>query len=397
MKNIPSQNSIFNGKREKYILVCGLEQTLDKIGRHYQLLGTKLGCSMIVYSRNANKSSERFASKYGIEWHEVPEGSKLADIALFWKLLRQYRPRHVEMYLYGAQSFFVYFGYYLTLLLTRTQFVAVCRGGELYYLDKRGPVANFAVWVGLMMANVVVYKQLHMPTQLDQLHITKQKRIFFYNRVPVTTKKTTEDSGVLFLNSWRNFRRPDIVFEAAMLLATRFPNVKFTIAGARNQYEPLDSEGKLTMQVCEAKVNAAGLTNIHLMGWVDNPGELLETYAIFTLPTTLLFLNYTLLEAMEQGLVPIVAHAEGAEKIIDDGVDGFIVDMSAEAFANAIEKLLTDKNMLKCMSIAAKDKIRNEFDLDKGFNELREFYRQRLRWLKEIENPWPLDKTTGHV
>ncbi|MFZ2657294.1 MAG: glycosyltransferase family 4 protein, partial [Victivallales bacterium] len=306
-----------------------------------------------------------------------------------------YRPGHVEMYVYGAQSSYVYFGYYLALMLTFTQFVVVCRGGELYYWRKRAVAADIAVWAGLMLSNAIVYKQLHMPSQLDQLRVSKRKRFFFFNRVPVTDERTVSDNGVLFLNSWRDFRRPDIVFEAAMQLAPRFPEVKFTIAGARSDNETLDPEGKITKRHCEGMIKEAGLNNIRLLGWVDNPGALIAEHAVFALPTTLLFLNYTLLEAMELGLVPIVAHADGAERIIEDGVDGFIVDINTAAFADAIENLLLDRGMRTRMGTAAKEKIRRSFDLDAGFNELRSFYSTRLKWLRDCSPACPFDKDVG--
>ncbi|MDD2236843.1 MAG: hypothetical protein PHG65_06525 [Kiritimatiellae bacterium] len=239
-----SANADTAGKRA--ILVVGLEQVIDKIGRHYQLLGKKLESSTIIYSMDANKCSGRFASRYGLQWYDVPRGGFSVDIVKFWQILFSHQPLHVEMYLYGAQSFIAYFGYYIALLVTRIPLVVVCRGGELYYWKKHGPMRKLTIWIGLLMSKVVVYKQLHMPQQLDDLHISTKKRIFFYNRVPVTENWRRSAGDILFLNSWRNFRRPDIMFDVAMRLAPEFPSVRFTIAGARNAKESLDAAGILT-------------------------------------------------------------------------------------------------------------------------------------------------------
>jgi glycosyltransferase involved in cell wall biosynthesis len=80
---------------------------------------------------------------------------------------------------------------------------------------------------------------------------------------------------------------------------------------------------------------------------------------IFLFPTLLEGLSLALMEAMSQGLVPITTANSGAESIIEDGVDGFIVPIrSASAIAEKIELLDRDRPRLMQMKAAARETAR---------------------------------------
>ena len=68
----------------------------------------------------------------------------------------------------------------------------------------------------------------------------------------------------------------------------------------------------------------------------------------------------TVNEAMNQGCVVVASDAVGAAAggLVEDGKTGFVVpEKNAEALAEALEKLCTDKALLQKMSAAAKEKI----------------------------------------
>jgi glycosyltransferase involved in cell wall biosynthesis len=364
---------------ERYYLVAGLEQSLDKIGRHYRHLSDALHAKAVIYSRDPTGASRKVCQGYGLDFHAVPEGRKILDILGFARLVRSYRPSHAELYLYGAQHAMVYFGYFLVLLVSRVPLVCICRGGELLFYHKFSLINRLAFRVGLHLASLVVYKQLHMPEQLRRLNIPMEKCAFFHNRIPWNPASHEVSSrGVLFLNSWRGFRRPDIAFQVALNLAPSYPDVMFTIAGARPS-DRGNPDCPLDFQEAQDKIQSLGITNIRLLPWTDHPAHLFDEHHIFLLPATLVFLNYTLLEAMERGLVPVVSKADGVDLVIDDGVDGCIVDLDAAAFTLAVERLLADSDRCRQMGMAARQKIRRSFDLDDGFKQLSEVYRTKAR------------------
>jgi glycosyltransferase involved in cell wall biosynthesis len=360
----------------KPILVCGLEHVIAKTARHYRMLGDMLQTNVVMYTADGSGLSSEFARRFGITWHKAPSGKRAADIAQFASLLRELRPAHVELYL-AAQSDIVRLGYILVARRLSIPIVVVCRGGELLYWHLYSDRRRFVIRLSLRWAHMVLYKQLHMPPMLERLRVPEDRTFFFHNRIPIDPREPSPAaarSGVLFLNVWQWFRHPEVAVEVGLRLAQRFPGVKFTVAGDRYFTEASSSRPEL-----DQAIRAAGLAErIRLMGWVASPEELFAQHNIFLLPADLVFLNYTLLEAMERALSPVIAKAEGSDRIIEHGKDGLIVDLNADAFAEAVEYLLLHPPDLERMAGAARSKVQRCFNLEDGLRELIGVYRSKV-------------------
>ncbi|MEO0129210.1 MAG: glycosyltransferase family 4 protein [candidate division WOR-3 bacterium] len=363
----------------KPILVCGLEHLIAKTARHYHMLSNILGTDVIIYSRDISNLSTKFAINYGLTWYKVPIG-KYADIKTFTLLIRKYKPIHIEIY-HDTQSDLVHVGYLLVAIAHHIPVVVFCRGGELYYWDRHTIRKKIGIWLGLKLSKLVLYKEIFMLQKLKKLNIKPDKIVFFYNRIPVLQQEPPDVShrlGVLYLNTFKPFRHPDIVVEVATRIAKQFPSVCFTIAGDR-----YFKNGHISLPQLEKTVNEKGLVNrISFLGWVTEPEVLYRTHCIFLLPAEHVFLNYSLLEAMERGLVPVVATSPGAEIIIEHGKDGMIVDLDADAFTTAVSYLLSHPNVLSQMAKNAREKVKSCFDLRLGLQGLVRVYQQKV-WKKK--------------
>lgn len=87
---------------------------------------------------------------------------------------------------------------------------------------------------------------------------------------------------------------------------------------------------------------------------------------IFVFPTSNEAFGLVLLEAMERAVPCISTREGGVSAIIDDGVNGFIVEKrDANALADRIEFLLTHPEERTRMGIAGYQKFKNEFTLPK--------------------------------
>ena len=102
--------------------------------------------------------------------------------------------------------------------------------------------------------------------------------------------------------------------------------------------------------------------NVRIMEWTSNSKKYYENASIFVLPADLVYLNFSLLEAMERGVPAIVANVPDVEKIIKNNVDGIITEQNSNSFADAIISLLQDEKTRLTLAFNARDKIVNNFN-----------------------------------
>ena len=103
----------------------------------------------------------------------------------------------------------------------------------------------------------------------------------------------------------------------------------------------------------------------------SDPFEFYKKSKFFVLPTVIVFGNNALIEAMAHGVVPIVTKSTGVEEIVEDGVNGFIVDFNQESFLLCMTKAMKlPESEYILMSENAKEMIMKKFN--------------RALWLKKI-------------
>lgn len=69
-----------------------------------------------------------------------------------------------------------------------------------------------------------------------------------------------------------------------------------------------------------------------------------------------------ILESMAVGLPVLASRVTPLDELIADEVDGFLVDNDPDAWAAAIDRLATERGVLKSVVTAAKEKVREQFD-----------------------------------
>jgi glycosyltransferase involved in cell wall biosynthesis len=158
------------------------------------------------------------------------------------------------------------------------------------------------------------------------------------------------------------------MLEIGIRLANKFPGVDFILAGDR------DLRGSLRKKF-EERIVAAGLAGrFRLLPFVDRPEELYRESSIFVLPAEIVFLNFSLLEAMERGLAPVIARVDGAERIVEHGVSGLIADLEGESFVQAVASLLSSPDLLERLCAGARKRVKDKFDLEQGIDQVIEAY-----------------------
>lgn len=122
---------------------------------------------------------------------------------------------------------------------------------------------------------------------------------------------------------------------------------------------------------------AQGSTHVHFVGPVHGATRLsvLEHADVFVLPSYAEGLPYALLESMAAGLPAIATRVGAIPDLIDDGVDGILIEpRSAAALAGAICRLSGDRDALERMGAAARATITARYSIDRLALELRGVY-----------------------
>lgn len=117
--------------------------------------------------------------------------------------------------------------------------------------------------------------------------------------------------------------------------------------------------------------------NIHLFGWLRRLPWVLKNVDVSVLPSLEREgLPRAMLEAMIAGVVPIVTNVGGNPELVVDGESGFVVEPGdAEAIRARILRLYNDREMLKRMSEAARQRVLTEFTVEKTARETISVYR----------------------
>ena len=164
--------------------------------------------------------------------------------------------------------------------------------------------------------------------------------------------KETRIISVGRLYSQKNQR---MMIDAFSKVAERFPLYKLAIYG----------EGPLRNEL-ENYIKSKGLEKrIFLPGRTDNIIEELRQSELFCLSSNYEGMSNALLEAVCVGLPIVTTHVSGVDDLIENGINGLIVNVNdSDGFAIALEKLIKDKKLRETFSIKNKE-IANRFKLDR--------------------------------
>jgi len=117
---------------------------------------------------------------------------------------------------------------------------------------------------------------------------------------------------------------------------------------------------------------------VKFTGWVGPSGKraLLETAAVFALPSYEEALPVSLIEAMAAGIPPVVTPVGGIPEIVVDGVSGCMVAPGDKAgLQRVLQKLLIERRLGAKLGAAARESARARFSPERALPVLEELYR----------------------
>lgn len=173
------------------------------------------------------------------------------------------------------------------------------------------------------------------PIQLnDTIHINKTKELLYVGRINTSQK------------------RVDLLMMIWSKLCIKYPDWRLNIVGGGDELESIKELSKKLK-----------LENIAFWGFQD-PQPFYNSASIFCMTSSFEGLPMTLLEAMQNGLVPIAFDSFlSASDVINDNLNGFLIEpFNVENYVTTVEKLMTNVNLREQCSVAAREKSKT-FDL----------------------------------
>lgn len=101
---------------------------------------------------------------------------------------------------------------------------------------------------------------------------------------------------------------------------------------------------------------------LHLLGFLPDAPQLVSAADVFVMPSRAEALSVALLEAMGQGVCPVVSDAGGMKEAVRDGVDGLVFPSGdPRALAQAIRRLKGDEALRAQLGASAAQRIAEDF------------------------------------
>ncbi|MBK9123565.1 MAG: glycosyltransferase [Chloroflexi bacterium] len=123
-----------------------------------------------------------------------------------------------------------------------------------------------------------------------------------------------------------------------------------------------------------AKVEGV-LQDIVFAGYQPNAAELMHGFDIFVLPSYREAMPMTILEAMAAGKPVIATCVNGVPEVVADGETGILVEPGdVKALADALLRLLRDRDLALRMGEAGRQRVREHFSLEKLHERLFAIY-----------------------
>ena len=191
--------------------------------------------------------------------------------------------------------------------------------------------------------------------------VSNSKVKVIYNGVPRIDTKSNESAGrssdVLTVANVASRKGYLEYLEVVKLIRNTHTEVKVLSIGADYM------RGLLQQQVREQNLS----DNFHYEGYRENITPYMLSAKIFVLPA--LWgegCPTVLMEAMMCGLSTVAYDIDGVGEVIDNGVNGFLIDKAnAVAMAEAISRLLSDADLARQMGANAQEKAQRLWSLDK--------------------------------
>ncbi len=254
----------------------------------------------------------------------------------------------------------------------RVPYVIHLHGGSLAEFYQSGCNGVAKSWVRAVLrkaARVVVLSQ-HWRDEVHKIEPEARTAIIGNPvSVPISVAPLRRPARTVLFLAWLKRAKGvlDLVRAIPIVLRT-VPEASFVLAGSGDAASIAELARSLGVEHA-----------LRLPGWVNgkNKDNLLRQSDVFVLPSYFEALPVALLEAMARGVPVIATRVGGIPDVIEDGVNGLLVDPGQpEPLARAIVTMLTDDALRTRLREAAHSDVRKRYSTEAIIEDLGVLYRE---------------------
>jgi L-malate glycosyltransferase len=161
---------------------------------------------------------------------------------------------------------------------------------------------------------------------------------------------------------------------AASLLAKRFPEAEFIIAGA-----DFSRTGEHRARIVKMISDFDLEKRVHLTGWLKDVAPLIHALDLFVSASRTESFGLSIVEALAGGVAVVASATEGAREILSDGETGLLVPIDdTEQLASAIARLLEDKGERERLGLRGRSSALERFSLERMVDATELIYREAI-------------------
>jgi glycosyltransferase involved in cell wall biosynthesis len=239
----------------------------------------------------------------------------------------------------------------------------VLRGFEF---DKK----NSAFWESkkieaIQLSDKVLAKEPFLYAEAKKI-IPLDKLLFLPNAIQAYSGKILNyedrEIDILFLNNPREDRNLFLLINTLKILLNENKQLKIIIAGfsvlsdVSNKLQP-EYQKDVLRYIEQEKLGDL----LKIESFVNNPYDFHSNAKVFVLPADYIFLNYSMLESMSCGTVPVVTKGDGWDKIVTEE-NGFVSDFNVESLVRELRKAL-NKDIWVKKSFEARKTVLANYDI----------------------------------
>jgi len=168
----------------------------------------------------------------------------------------------------------------------------------------------------------------------------------------------------------RTLKRHDDFIRASAIVAARFPETQFVLAGLDTS-----ASGEVRKQL-EALVNESGLGDrFYFLGWLDDAEKLLCAMDVFVSASETESFGLAIVEAMAAETAVVATATEGAREVIEDQRTGILVPIGeVERIAGSVINLLSDPEKRRAIATQSAQSAAAKFSLTRMVDEIEQIY-----------------------
>jgi glycosyltransferase involved in cell wall biosynthesis len=238
--------------------------------------------------------------------------------------------------------------------LKRRPLVVTIHGSDLTRLARNPLLRPLLRWVLLGSDRIIVVSRF-LEEEVVGLRVPREKVRVIYNGVqekPRVPQREKKGRKVLFVGNLVPQKGVDVLLEAQKILERKGRGPELLIVGDGKEREALERLSRVL-----------GLEGVRFLGLRKDTEALFRESSLFVLPSREEGFGLVLLEAMSHGVPVVAAAVGGIGEIIENGVNGLLVEKEdPDALAQAIEGLLSNDS-LRCQLV------------EKGYQTV-----ERFRW-----------------